>query len=442
MAAETPPRRVAAPSAQVTSALSLIARVAGTVILIWAVVAGTPSLEWIAAGVMSWFVVVVWGRHILLIDNLNALPDLSKVAPPTTAAGQSVPLVTVVVPVRNEATGIEPAALALAASDYPELEVIYVDDHSTDQTAAVLRRLAPQYPRVRVISAPDVPAGWTGKIHASWFAFEQSDSKARWLLFTDARVMYRQDAISRAIAHAESKQLAFLSGIVRFDGETFAEQSLALIQNRGLITVARAFGGGAPVVPFGLGGFSLVRRDVYLAVGGHAASPGHATEDFMLADSVRRTGAKVSVANASGLLWIRRYRGFKDLRQRVVRTFRLAASDRILPLVSRASVEFCFYVLPLLLVMASIARMLLVDHHLRLALVVLSALAVLTYAAGALTARTCRKTCRVRPSAVWLYPLGSTLATYLLLLAIAERLRGVNIDWRGRVISASPPIAG
>jgi glycosyltransferase involved in cell wall biosynthesis len=332
--------------------------------------------------------------------------------------------------------GIESAARALAAIDYPALEVLIVDDHSTDDTPAILQRLARELPRLRVLSAPYVPPGWTGKIHASWFAVTQGDPAARWLLFTDARVKFHPASVARAVALAEAKRLGFLSCIIRFEGVGVAEELIAIQQNRGLLTSARRFGGGPPVAPFGLGAFSMIRRDVYVRCGGHSAAPDHPLEDFMLAKSAHDCGAATSAAIASDLVALRRYQGFGDMRRRIVRTFRLAAGDSVPDLLNRSSMELLLTVLPPLVV-AGVTVRAAVTGSVHAGLAATGALAFLTWLAGASTPRSAKRICGYRPWLAWYYPMGSALAIWFYLLAIGERLRGKSIWWRGRAIQ--PP---
>jgi hypothetical protein len=416
----------------------VVARLTGAALLIGAVISGVPALEWMSVPVLLWVLLVVWGRHVLFAENLNSLPHLRANASP-----QNVPLplptVSLIVPARNEEVGIESAVRALAAIDYPGLEILIIDDHSSDATPRILQRLACEFPHLRVLAAPEVPDGWTGKTHACWFGFLQSNPGSRWLLFTDARVIFSRNAVSRAVSHAEATRSGFLSCILRFDGENLAEELIAIIQNRGLVSKARAFG-DAPIAPFVVGPFMLIRRDVYAACGGHSLFPSHPREDFMLARSAHRCGATPSAAIASELLSIRRYHGFADMRQRMVRGLRLSASDGVVDLLNRISLELVLGVLPLPLAIGGLLR-LGVTRGLQPALAVISLLAFLAYLAGTCTPRNCRGICRFRSWVVWLHPLGAALWMWLLLLAITERLRGQPISWRGRTIYAPTPAA-
>jgi chlorobactene glucosyltransferase len=411
-------------------------RLVGTAFVVAALLSGSPVLQWISVPLLLWVVVVVWGRHVIFAENLECLPQL-RAEVSRDSVPQPFPHVTIIVPVRNEEAGIEPAARALAAINYPRLEILIIDDHSTDATPQILQRLAREFPCLHVLAAPDLPEGWTGKTNANTFGFQQASPDSRWLLFTDARVMFHRNAIGSTITYAEANHLDFLSCILRFEGKGLAEELLTVIQNRNLVLSARAYGGGPPASPYGLGAFTLVRRDVYRACGGHARFSGHALEDFMLAKAAHRSGAATSAAIASEIVSIRRYRGFSDLRQRMVRTFRTAASDSVLDLVNRMSLEFCLNVLPLPVVATGVLSM--AARGFQPALAVMTLLAVWAYLAGTCTPRSCRRICGCRSGVAWLYPLGAVLWIFLLLSAINNRLRGQAISWRGRKIDAPQP---
>jgi Glycosyl transferase family 2 len=435
---QTPPRptvRLANPFEPSASIAPMLLRFACAVVAVWAVISGRPVLEWLSVPALLWIAVVVWGRHVLFAENLARLPNLSP-GETGPALPSPAPAVSIIVPARNEEVDIRSAARTLAAMEYPDLEVLFIDDHSTDSTLQILQGVAREFPRLRVLSAPDPPSGWTGKTNASWFGFEQANREACWLLFTDARVKFHPLTIARAIAHAEAKQLGFLSCVIRFDGEGFAEEMIAILQNRGLLTSARAFGGGAPVVPFGLGAFSLIRRDLYAQCGGHAVEPDHPLEDFMLARSAHASGAATSAAIASDLVSLRRYHGLADLRRRIVRTFRVSASDQWFDLVNRISLELPLSVLPLPLAAGALARMI-VTRTVPPALVLICALALLAWLAGVCTPRSSKRICLFRPWVAWFYPLGGLLWTWFLLLGLGQQIRGRKISWRGRPIQ--PP---
>jgi hypothetical protein len=415
----------------------LIARFVGVAVMISGVISGVSLLQWMSVPVLLWIVLVIRGRHVLFAENLREVPHLAAGAA-RSGVVESLSPVALIAPARNEEFGIEAGVRALAALEYPGLEILLVDDHSTDGTLGILRQLASEFPRLSILTAPDIPDGWNGKNHAAWFAFLQSSPAARWLLFTDSRVIFHPTAVSRAVAHAEANRLDFLSCVIRYDGKSLAEELIALVQNRDLVVSTRSFGGGAPDSAFGVGQFMLVRRDMYAGSRGHALFPSHPIEDFVLARTVHREGGKTSAAIAPEILSLRRYHRFADMRQRIVRSIRLAASDRVPNLLSRISVELLFGILPLPLAIAGLVLQILAPGW-KPALTAMSVLALSAYLAGVSTPRSCLRVCLCRRWVVWLYPLGSALWAWFVLLALTEAVRGQAISWRGRTIHAPVP---
>src|SRR2546423_821839 len=130
------------------------------------------------------------------------LADLSP-----DGAGLMPPL-SVVVPALNEEATVEAAMRTLLALDYPDLEIIGVDDRSTDETGAILDRLAAEDARLRVTHVRELPPGWLGKNHALHVG--SAVARGEWILFTDADVHFERDALRRAVRYAVYRRLDHL----------------------------------------------------------------------------------------------------------------------------------------------------------------------------------------------------------------------------------------
>src|SRR5882757_3674080 len=111
------------------------------------------------------------------------------------------PSLTVIVPARNEAADIGVCLVSLLGQDYPRLQIVAVDDRSTDQTGAIMDAMAARYPeRLRVLHVQQLPENWLGKTHA--MALAAAEISTDWLLFTDADVLFRSDSVRRSLAYA------------------------------------------------------------------------------------------------------------------------------------------------------------------------------------------------------------------------------------------------
>jgi len=204
---------------------------------------------------------------IMVATGARKMPRLKDQPRPTANTCGSV---SIIVTALNEAETIEPALRSLLAIDYPQLEVIVIDDRSTDATGAILDRVAAAHPRLRVVHIDALPAGWLGKNHALHRG--AGIASGDFLLFTDADVVFAPDAVARAAAYCHRHQVDHLT--LLFD--VVARTQLLRIM---LLSFAVAFMARfqpwkinqSPNHFVGVGGFNMVRRDAYLAAGGHAA---------------------------------------------------------------------------------------------------------------------------------------------------------------------------
>jgi len=242
-------------------------------------------------------VAVLDRRHRLSLDDVEPLAD--------------GPLVSVIVPARDEERGVQAAIASLAAQEYGALEVIVVDDESSDATATEARAAATD--RVRVVSGLPVPAGWVGKSWACHQGFELS--RGEWLLFTDADIRHAPDTIGRALALVEARQV---------DGVTL----LPLIETAGLVeqtiqpaaaVLIRSFVAPGPLVrsprtpvAIAAGGFILVSRTAYEGVGGHEAMRHELVDDQVLAVSLKKAGTPLALAGSGGRVRVRMYVGARE----------------------------------------------------------------------------------------------------------------------------------
>jgi glycosyltransferase involved in cell wall biosynthesis len=156
---------------------------------------------------------MVWAAGLLLVITLvlgletffgtRRLGRLTEY-PGFEAEGQA-PKVSIVVPARNEERKIEPAIVSMLSQRYPRLEVVVVDDRSTDRTGAILDGLVEREPRLEAVHLRELPSGWLGKNHALQRGAERATGD--WLLFADADVTMAPDAVSRAVRYAEEHRV-------------------------------------------------------------------------------------------------------------------------------------------------------------------------------------------------------------------------------------------
>jgi hypothetical protein len=235
----------------------------------------------------------------------RALPDLEDQPP-----AEAPPPLSVIVPCRDEARGVEAAIGSLLGQDLPGLEVVAIDDRSSDGTGAILDRLAAADPRLTVVHITTLPPGWLGKNHA----LEVGARRARgeWLLFTDGDVLFQPGALRRALGYATRHGLGHVAAGPRFIAPGFLER--AFVTGFGVFaSLAFRFhrlrlpGTGAFV---GIGAFNLVRRSDWERIGGHLPLRLEVVDDLKLGLVLRRSGVPQGALSGGALITVRWQHGF------------------------------------------------------------------------------------------------------------------------------------
>ncbi|GAC1537962.1 MAG: hydroxychlorobactene glucosyltransferase CruC [Ramlibacter sp.] len=236
----------------------------------------------------------------------RGLRQLRQVSDVEAAADSELPSVSVIVSALDEAGTIEPALLSLLALDHPRLQVVAIDDRSTDGTATILDRLALQDERLCVIHVRELPAGWLGKVHALHLGAQAATGK--WLLFTDADVHLAPDALRRAQGHCLRERLAHLAVLPQLQVRGSLLAALLLLA-QGLFYAALPPWklATSPRVYVGLGAFNLVRTQAYRNAGGHAALRLEVLDDLVLGKRLKASGASQGLLLGQGAVSLEWY---------------------------------------------------------------------------------------------------------------------------------------
>jgi glycosyltransferase involved in cell wall biosynthesis len=224
------------------------------------------------------------------------------------SADGPMPPVSVLIPARNEEHFIGDAVRAALANTDLELEVLVLDDASTDGTAAVVSAIAAGNARVRLISGESLPEGWTGKQYACFVLAR--NARHKWLCFVDADVRLASDALGRMLASMDTSGAALLSGFPRQIAVTFLERLLLPLIHFGLLGVLpiRGVKGSTnPVFAAGCGQLILVRRQEYFRTGGHAAIRETLHDGIRLPPAFRERGFRTDIFDATDVAEVRKY---------------------------------------------------------------------------------------------------------------------------------------
>ena len=223
------------------------------------------------------------------------------------------PRVSLIVPARNEVETLGPAMRSRLAEGYPALEVVLVDDRSTDGTGALVDAIAAEDSRVRALHLDSLPPGWLGKLHAMSEGLRRATGE--WILFSDADVHLAPGTIARAVSLAEAQRLDHLSILPQLDPATWlVDAALASFTRTGLV-LGRVWLVSDPRSKVGgsVGAFGLVRRDALERSPGIEHLRLEVADDLALGQMLKSTGSRSALANGRELVRIHWYRSLAEL---------------------------------------------------------------------------------------------------------------------------------
>jgi glycosyltransferase involved in cell wall biosynthesis len=355
-----------------------------------------------------------WLTHGLRVAyGASKLPWLKDFSP---AGDADCPRISLLFAARDEEEKL-PAALATHMEiDYPNLEVIAVDDRSKDATGRILDECAATNPRLRVVHITELPPGWLGKPYALQKGFEVSTSD--WLLFTDADVRFERDALRRAITLAKQRKLDHLTlfGDVEMTG--FWEKVLIPFFALAFQIASDPHRVSNPHSHFyvGVGAFQLLKRSAYEASGTHRRLAMEVVDDMKLGKIIKQSGFRSGAGIAQDSVAIRWHAGVGNVVRGVTKNF-FAAAGYSLPLVAIAIAGLLLTnVMPFLGV---------VFGHGWIRFLAATAIAIILGFHTAIAI-----TMRISPLYAVTHPLGAVLLGYMLLRSTAVTLKQGGIIWR------------
>jgi glycosyltransferase involved in cell wall biosynthesis len=265
-------------------------------------------VNWIAGSILA----LAWFSRI--VEAAFGMPRITDITRPEWDRGPSdgEPRVSVIVPARNEEEHVRETLTRLLALQYSNYEIIAVNDRSTDRTGPIMDEVScgvdtpvrvPVVParhaeadksvrptRLKVIHISELPPGWLGKTHAMWTAGLQATGD--WLLFTDADVLFKPDALRRAIAYAEAERADHVVLFPRMIMKRPGERMMIAFFQALFVFGHRPWKVADPDARdhMGVGAFNLVRRTVYDAVGTYRALRMEVLDDMKLGKVVKNAG--------------------------------------------------------------------------------------------------------------------------------------------------------
>ena len=220
------------------------------------------------------------------------------------------PLVSAILPAKDEEAYVAECLQSIRRQTYPNLEILVVDDRSTDRTGEIAREIAVSDPRVRVLTIVDLPPGWTGKTHALNYASQFASGQ--WLLFLDADTIHAPESLGIMMEFAYSHGAVLASLLPELHCETFWER---VVQPLAAITLMQSFplhavNDDRSPLAFANGQYILIDRTAYVAAGGHEGVRDRFVEDIAIAERVKALGLPIRVVLARGIVSCRMYASF------------------------------------------------------------------------------------------------------------------------------------
>jgi chlorobactene glucosyltransferase len=223
-----------------------------------------------------------------------------------------IPRVSVLVPARNEEGTIEQCIASLLAQDYPDFDVLVLDDSSTDGTGGILRRLAVTNGRLRVLEGRPLPAGWIGKHWACQQLLEHADGE--YVLYVDADTWHHRSAVLNGVAAMLAGRLDLLSAIPREVVGTFGELlavPMPVWSFFALLPMWLAFHTRTPLLASAIGQYMMFRTASLKQIGGFERIHSNAVDDLSLARLIKASGMRWRLADGTRRVSCRMYHGLR-----------------------------------------------------------------------------------------------------------------------------------
>lgn len=263
---------------------------------------------------MTYFIIftILFILAIVIIHWIHNQYHLDIVVKPALPPANA-PLVSVCIPARNEENNIRRCVEAVLEQDYPNLEVIVLDDRSTDATLTLLRDIASRDSRLLPISGSDLPAGWAGKPHALYQTV--SVARGEWLCFVDADTFLAPNALSSVFAKALETEADLFTVMTRQILGSFWERTVMP-----LVMTALSVGFSPRKVndpqrrdAVANGQFIFIKRSVYDLVGGHERIKDQIVEDKALSELVKWSGHRLVIADGRDVVSTRMYTSLETM---------------------------------------------------------------------------------------------------------------------------------
>ncbi|HDP76816.1 MAG TPA: glycosyltransferase [Mesotoga infera] len=336
------------------------------------------------------------------------------------------PLVSVLIPARNEEKNISKCVYSLLNQDYRNLELIVLDDNSSDATLQILESIRSESNKLRIIKGEALPEGWLGK---HWACHQLArEAKGEILLFTDADTVHASSTVSQATGVMIKERTDLLTAIVKERTDTLGELITIPFMIHSVFSIfplVIAYGKRFKSLAVTSGQFMMFRRLSYLSIGGHEAVKDHGVDDISLGRLIKKAGMKWRLYDASDLVECKMYGGFKAAYLGFLKNYFSLFDYRILPAAFVWGWMLTLDFFPLIVALLFIFGAAIPESAGILSLI------SLTLSFGMWLLASVKFS--LRPLAIFLYPLITLISSIIGFHSIIVHLCGAT-KWKGRVL--------
>ncbi len=381
---------------------------------------------WLGTALLSAVVLELCRANALLAKNIGR--EFSLDGADDGCRGHLQPLISIVVPAKDEETHVESCVRSMLGSDYQNLEIIMVDDRSTDRTAEIVESIGNEDSRLKIVHVKDLPDGWTGKTHALYRGAHAACGEL--LLFSDADTLFHPQLLARASSAFQGRGLDVLGLLPGFVERGFVENAVNPHLELGISYFFPLSDINDPAKRTALasGSFLMMSRATYQELGTWMAFRGQITEDVALSRAAKASGCRLRVMRAGEMLRTRGFRNVSEMCAFWKRTY-YGAFERNVALTARLTANsLILSMLPALAILTGYAIMTGTSTAPINVLFVLSLCALLAVVVPF--------TVFIRTEGIhWAYgltaPLGLAVASWVAISTFVTTLLDKGIQWRG-----------
>ena len=380
-------------------------------------------MHWFATGLLgcialAWLLAAIdLARGALLIPALQQVQSRLAERGGHNGNPAATPRVSILFSALDEADKLPAALQTFLAQDYPDYEVIAVDDRSEDATGSILDAAARANSRLKVVHVTSLPTGWLGKPHGLQTAFEHSSGE--WLVFTDADVCFKPDVLRASIALADERHWDHLTLLCHAEMFTAGEKIVMTFFAMSFMLGLRPWRASDPrsSAYVGVGAFQLIRRNAYEKMGTHRRLAMEVVDDVKLGKLVKQAGLRSGVATAGRAVSVHWHSGLGNIIRGTTKNFYATTGFRLWIACGQVAGTLLMFLLPW-------AALPFVRGWARVFAAVAIVLPVLAQAGAALEFEE-------SPLYAVTQPLGALIFAWMLVRSTIVTLRQGGIRWRG-----------